>query len=246
MEVLYEHNTRVHNTDAARVVVPLILELFPFCRTVLDVGCGTGTWLKVFSERSEIEHYRGIDSSAARKKLVIPDHCFQDHDLRTPLVLNQRFDILLCLEVAEHLPEKTADILLDSICRHADLVVFSAAIPGQGGQGHVNEQWPLYWELKFRHRGYSRLDLIRPHIWQNPLVDVWYRQNMYVFTNAAALIAKHREQVGLGEIHPELWMQKISALNRLGQESGEFDKGSAGVIRSGRALIHAIKKKLRT
>ena len=97
--------------------------------------------------------------------------------------LDQRFDLALCLEVAEHLPASSAPVLIESLVSAAPVVLFSAAVPEQGGVHHINEQWPSYWEKLFAERGLRKFDVIRPLIWNNCSIQPWYRQNLYLFTS---------------------------------------------------------------
>jgi len=193
----YIHEDAVHNMKAPRAVVPIVMDL---CRpkSVLDVGCGTGTWLKAFVENGVTDYY-GVDGSdVALSKLHILPEKFLKIDLSRPFDLRRKFDLAVCLEVAEHLPENAADGLVASLVNHADTILFSAAIPGQGGQRHLNEQWPEYWEEKFSRRGYYFHDIIRQQIWNNESVDWWYKQNMFIANRTAR--QKH-EMISV--VHPE-------------------------------------------
>lgn len=240
--VLYRHTTEIHNTRAARIVVPHLLRLFPV-NSVLDVGSGLGTWLAVFRDHG-VSDIAGLDGSNVDASLMqVPPQNFQVQDLRFPFDLHRKFDLVICLEVAEHLPESCAEKFVASLCRHSDHIVFSAAIPGQGGQNHINEQWPAYWRSLFAKQGYFMRDAIRPAIWDNPEVDVWYRQNMFVYVRNGDS-SKPGQEVQMAEIHPELWRAKIEALARVSEEASGFDKGGAGVSRSFRALVNALTNKL--
>lgn len=242
MKKPYIHSEKVHNTRAPEVVVPIIQELFQV-NSVLDVGCGLGTWLKVFIQKNvPIENVLGLDGSYINyDQLVINRKNFKEVDLKKPFELSQKFDLAICLEVAEHLPETSANDLVRSLCNHSDTVIFSAAIPGQVGQNHINEQWPNYWKELFLKHGFSRRDLIRPKIWKNENVDIWYRQNMFVFTKTSD--EEFDESILLAEIHPQLWASKIDEINSLTHEIDDFHKGKAGVERSFKALKMAIKNK---
>jgi hypothetical protein len=94
-----------------------------------------------------------------------------------------RYDLAVCLEVAEHLPESSAADLVRALTAFAPVVLFSAAVPGQGGVGHINEQWPAYWKGLFEQHGFYRRDPIRPRIWTNERVHWWYRQNIFLFAS---------------------------------------------------------------
>lgn len=98
------------------------------------------------------------------------------HDLTTSLKSDRLFDLVMSLEVAEHLDAKYAETFVDSLTNFGPVILFSAAVPFQGGEHHVNEQWPSYWEELFAKKGYVAVDAIRKHIWQNPEVEWWYAQ----------------------------------------------------------------------
>lgn len=242
MDKLYIHTEEIHNTKAADVIVPIISQLFS-PKSVLDVGCGLGTWLKVFREKHNLNDILGLDGSYLdRSKLVINDSLFLEYDLRNKINLDRKFDVVLCLEVAEHIPEKFSGILIESLCNHSDTIVFSAAIPGQGGQNHVNEQWPEYWEKKFNSLGFKKSDLIRPFIWENSNVDIWYKQNIFVYSKN---IIYAQAEPKIAVIHPELWILKVRALEKSLSFENNFEKGSAGIKRSFYALFNAILNKLK-
>jgi SAM-dependent methyltransferase len=176
---------------SARVVVPHVLRtVHP--RSVVDVGCGLGTWLKVFTEHGA-EVIQGMDGRYVdTSKLLISAENFTPvdlvetirGDLRPVLEKAQgRYDLAVCLEVAEHLPESSAADLVRTLTAFAPVVLFSAAVPGQGGVGHINEQWPSYWKELFEQHGFCRRDPIRPRIWTNERVHWWYRQNIFLFAS---------------------------------------------------------------
>lgn len=166
--------------ESAKVVVPLILDLIP-CKSVVDVGCGNGAWLKTFKDYG-ISHVLGIDGNYIDKiKLSILPQEFMSLDLKQPIEIPEKFDLVLSLEVAEHLPSKYADKFIGSLVKLGPVVVFSAAVPLQGGENHVNEQWPNYWVDIFQKKGYLAFDNLREKIWDNKKVEVWYRQNVYLF-----------------------------------------------------------------
>lgn len=191
------YDERFHATMAdralpsARVIVPLLLELAEV-RSVLDVGCGRGAWLKAFQEHG-VERLRGLDgASVDPTQLLIDPACFAAVDLERCPELTETFDLALCLEVAEHLPGSASRPLVRLLTRAAPLVLFSAAVPGQGGVGHRNEQWPDYWQARFAERGYRRLDPLRRHVWQDPRVAGWYQQNLYLYASADAVARSER------------------------------------------------------
>jgi SAM-dependent methyltransferase len=174
--------------SSAAVVVPLLDELIA-PRSVLDVGCGAGIWLAEWQRRGTA--IAGIDGAYARDSLVIPDDIFTAADLTTPgWTLEHRFDLVMCLEVAEHLPKRAAKQFIEGLCAHSDIIAFSAAVPNQGGIGHLNERWPSWWTRIFAALGYHPYDLIRERIWWNQQVEWWYRQNLIIFATPSQAQAR--------------------------------------------------------
>lgn len=183
-EQFYEHESKTARTSAEKIVHILLDELVQAPKSVVDIGCGIGDFLHVFLENG-IEKILGIDGAyVPLNKLAIPTYQFMKHDITKPLKLDQEFDLALCLEVAEHVEETYADILIKSLVDASPLILFSAAIPGQGGTNHVNEQWPEYWQTKFAKHGYQILDLIRPKLWREEKVSFWYKQNILLACKA--------------------------------------------------------------
>jgi SAM-dependent methyltransferase len=166
--------------SSAQVVVPIVLSLFQ-CHSVVDVGCGVGGWLKEF-ERHGISDYLGVDGDyVSRQLLKIPADRFMPLDLHNVIGLGRRFDLACSLEVAEHLPRIRAESFVVDLVKAAPVVLFSAAIPHQGGTHHVNLQRQSFWAGLFAEHGYIALDCVRPAIFGDPRVEWWYRQNIIVF-----------------------------------------------------------------
>lgn len=173
---------------SARVIAPLIRDILQ-PRTLLDVGCGAGAWCKVWKEQG-IDSVIGVDGGYVDlASLLISSQDFIAQDLSTPFDINARVDLVTSLEVAEHIPAQFADVFVDNLVRHGDHVLFSAAVPGQGGEFHVNEQPPEYWRRKFFERGYQCFDLIRPSIVANANVEPWYRYNTLLYVSGKAVAA---------------------------------------------------------
>ncbi|PYK99882.1 MAG: hypothetical protein DME19_07105 [Verrucomicrobia bacterium] len=175
----YYQSIKEDSAVSAREVVPLIMKLFA-PQSVVDVGCGSGTWAAAYKEAGA--QVLGIDGDDVRTgQLAITPQEFARRNLAEPLRLDGRFGLVNCLEVAEHLPGARAQSLVRDLCQLSDAVVFSAAVPGQGGTHHINEQWPSYWIAFFQENGFQALDCIRPSIWNNEKVAWWYAQNMFAF-----------------------------------------------------------------
>ena len=201
----YVHDVETHNTRAADVVVPLLVERYA-PRSVLDVGCGLGTWLEPFADRGcEI---LGLEGEHVPDELLrVPRSSVRVVDLSGRVASPGRFDLALCLEVAEHLPAEAAPGLVDLLTSSSDVVVFSAAVPGQGGSHHVNEQWPQYWQELFRARGFDIEDELRWTVWDDERVDWWYRQNLMVARRGIGPTAPVRRVV-----HPRLLAKKEAVI----------------------------------
>jgi len=165
--------------DSASVVVPLVKSAVPV-GTVLDVGGGNGVWARVWEDNGAKATL--VDGDYVRAPLVDD---FQPRDLSKPLDLGRRFDLVQSLEVAEHLPASSARDFVASLVRHGDVVLFSAAVPGQGGEHHVNEQPLEYWRALFAEREYDCFDFLRPALRERREVRPWYRYNTVIYANAA-------------------------------------------------------------
>ncbi len=171
---------------SAERVVPIVVSLLR-PRSVVDVGCGTAAWLSVFA-RNGATTILGIDGDYVdRAALMIPSDRFLGYDIGRPLQIGRRFDLAMSLEVGEHVPPRSVNEYVDNLASLADTILFSAAIPNQGGIGHVNEQWPEYWKELFEARGYVVVDCLRRRIWNDALVERWYRQNMLLFVKPSVL-----------------------------------------------------------
>jgi SAM-dependent methyltransferase len=191
---------------SAAVVVPLVNDLVR-PKSVLDVGCGVGTWLSEWANQG-ITDFLGLDGDYVdRAALQVSSDNFRSTDLRSPFSLGRQFDLVESLEVAEHLEESRADAFVQSLANHADTILFSAAIPGQGGRHHVNEQWPSYWIEKFSRRGLHVYDVIRPVIWTDRRIDHWYRQNVLLFSKNIEFDA---DETRIDVVHPDYWEARIN------------------------------------
>jgi SAM-dependent methyltransferase len=165
---------------SAAAAVPVISGMLGV-RSILDVGCGQGAWLREWMNAG-VTTVAGIDGPYIDPgMLLFPAACFQAVDLRQRFALGETFDLVVCLEVGEHLPAVNAADLVASLCAHGDMVLFSAAPPGQGGEHHVNEQPYSYWKTQFEANGFVLFDCIRPALATVPQVSRWYRQNSFLY-----------------------------------------------------------------
>ena len=201
---------------SAEAVVPLLLKVTD-ATSVVDVGCGVGTWLTVLA-RHGVSTRLGLDGDYVTPGMLMiaPDE-FRSMDLTAPTSVDRRFDLVLCLEVGEHLPSDKAGQLVRFLTSLGPVVCFSAAIPGQGGTGHVNERWPDYWAELFEQQGYRQIDVIRSSIWDDDRVAVEYAQNMILYVapdmheKLCGRTAGMTDLGGRRVVHPRLHEAKMRA-----------------------------------
>lgn len=211
---------------SAACVLPRVLDLIAPA-SMVDFGCGAGAWLAEAAKLGVAETL-GLDGPwLAPETLAIPADQVRTADLAQPVDLGRRFDLALCLEVAEHLPEAAGPVLVASLVRHAPVILFSAAIPGQGGEGHVNEAWPDRWRDLFAARGYACHDVLRAALWQEADIEPWYRQNLLLFVDAERLshdrglaerLAAAADAGPLALVHPEIFAARADEAARRGAE----------------------------
>lgn len=171
---------------SAEEMTPIIMETF-HPKSAVDVGCGLGEFLHAL-EKAGVEEVLGIDGPwVDTNALRISLENFKTADLEKPLNYDRKYDIVISSEVAEHISERSADVFVKSLTNLGDVILFSAAIPLQGGTFHVNEQWPQYWANKFYKENFLAIDYIRPKIWNNEKIKFWYKQNLIVFINKDCL-----------------------------------------------------------
>jgi len=179
-DVFYNYINRGAQESARRMLPPLLAALPVPIESVLDVGCGAGAWLSVW--KSLGAQVMGLDGSYVKtEQLLIAPEEFIAGDLRTHFSVDRRFSMAQSLEVAEHLPSSAAAGFVASLCQHADLVLFSAATPGQGGENHINEQPYSYWRRLFQQQGFAMYDPVRQSVLGDKAVMPWYRYNTFLY-----------------------------------------------------------------
>ena len=229
---------------SAERVLPLVLGLIE-ARSLVDFGCGSGAWVAAALAHG-VEDALGLDGAwVERGTLAIPEARFRAADLTRPLDLGRRFDLALCLEVAEHLPPEAASTLVETLARHAPVVLFSAAVPGQGGEGHVNEAWPETWAALFDEAGFEARDALRHRVWEDEAVEPWYRQNAVLYCARDWLAADPERAARLDAaapaalVHPEIWRWRCEAVRSLEAERAAMraaaERDRAEIVRLGEA-----------
>src|SRR6266568_3172894 len=202
---------QARTSKAASRIVPKVLEVIQPC-SVIDVGCGTGEFLAMFREHG-IEDILGIDGAYVQKNLLaFPQENFIPFDLNRSFTLDRTYDLVICLEVAEHLRRQSARDFIASLTSLAPIILFSAAIPYQGGTHHLNEQWPEYWADLFKQHGFVPVDALRRSIWHDREIPFCYRQNMLFFCTEEMLAGNEKLSLAykatnadaLSIVHPEM------------------------------------------
>jgi SAM-dependent methyltransferase len=173
----YYHEISQGSISSAKIVMRLLgMET----ALILDVGCGVGEW------HNDNPNYYGVDYQVRERELLIPkDHyreCNLDKDLPE---IDRKYDLVLCLEVVEHIRPHRAPDLVARLCALSDKVLFSAAIPFQGGVGHINEQWQSWWANLFKNNGFGA-SLKQPDIRGAVGVELWYKNNAILYERGAA------------------------------------------------------------
>ncbi|MEG4998264.1 glycosyltransferase [Microcoleus sp. B4-D4] len=214
---------------SAGEIIPLLLDLLQpiLPKSVVDVGCGTGGWLAAFHKLG-IADCLGIDGDYVDRTLLeIPLNQFKSYDLKQPLQVERKFDLAISLEVAEHLPSTCAENFVNSLTKLAPVILFSAAIPFQGGVEHLNEQWPQYWAYYFQQNGFVVIDCLRKKIWNNDKVEPWYAQNILIFVKEEHLsryprLVKEYQNIDLNQlaiVHPKIYFYSLQVARTSSENS---------------------------
>lgn len=231
------------NRTSAEVIVPLVLRYANNPKSVVDVGCGRGIWLGAF-ERAGVTDILGIDGDYVEpKKLHISPDAFRAADLTKPLSVDRRFDLAVCLEMAEHVPHEVSEQLVGGLVSLAPVILFSAAIPLQGGSHHINEQWPAYWQERFATHGYIPVDPIRYAVWNDSRVSFFYAQNILMYVQKDKLESypelKRMHDAGFNQalplVHPHLFMYYAERWRMMVPFLGKLSP----------KVLHAVKRLLR-
>jgi SAM-dependent methyltransferase len=181
-DALFYEYQRDGSARSASALLPHVIRALGTA-SVLDVGCGAGAWLAAYGDLGISDHV-GVDGDYVdRSMLLVEAPKFLPRDISAPFDLGRRFDLVQCLEVGEHVPHSRSATLVDNVVRHGKRVLFSAAVPGQGGEDHINEQPYEYWRDLFAERGYRLFDFVRPQVRNDENIEPWYRYNVLFFSH---------------------------------------------------------------
>jgi hypothetical protein len=209
------------SSTTAKILVPLIIEIVK-PSSIIDVGCGDGTWLREF-ELHGVNHVLGLDGNYVMGSLKIDKKNFLSCDLNTPPKIKTKFDLAVSLEVAEHLLESSSANFVEYLTHLSDLILFSAAIPYQTGDNHINLHWQSFWASLFEQRNFLPVTIFRSKIWNNPSIPFFYKQNMILYVNDE--IIKNSPMLSveyyntksspLSVVHPEYYLELQNTIQEL-------------------------------
>ncbi len=218
----YYSNRNDRTRYSAELILSRVLDVLPRVNSAIDIGCGVGTWLAV-AQASGVKDIAGYDGPwVTRENLEILDECFHESNLAEQPALTRDYDLGISLEVFEHIPTNAADKLLERLLARCRFLLFGAAIPQQGGTGHINEKPQSYWYQMICDHGFVAYDLIRPEVWSDTRIPYWYKQNLLLYVRneeVAALpdsITPYRvgEHTLLDVIHPGLLDKHVRSKER--------------------------------
>lgn len=193
--------------NSAITILEYILSFYKF-NSLIDLGCGMGTWCKAASDLG-VENILGLDQHVYEQQyMLISDKNYIRFNLKNKLNGYGPFDIAISVEVAEHIDNTYVDSFIRNVCSQSNVVLFSAALPFQGGTGHINEKRCSFWKQKFNKYGYEIIDCIRPHFWDDQNIEIWYRNNCVLFVKNhmySEFVTKiPKDMPPLDIIHPEM------------------------------------------
>jgi SAM-dependent methyltransferase len=178
-------NSKIFDYDYAPIANAIKAQYAP--KSIIEIGCGNGDLSKLLSrEGIAVTAIDGYSAPNFSKDNLIT---FYKVDLNEAFAvkafftsLDRKFDVAICMEVAEHLKPEVSEQLIESLTSVSDVIIFSAAVPEQGGDGHINCRNRLFWHNLFEQNKFFLRDTIRSKIRQNPRVGRWYALNTLDYT----------------------------------------------------------------
>lgn len=214
-DIQYNHDRNMHSLEGPQVALPRLLDgNVPVC--MLDVGCGTGTWMRSALDLG-VSEVSGLDGVALSPgQLCVPKKHIQVCNLLGDWGIQRSYDLVISFEVAEHLPPEAAEAFIQKLTACGNRIFFSAANGWQRGQNHLNCQWPSYWQRLFNQHEFVCRDTLRWRIWDDTRIEPWYRQNMFLAERDQVLAGTEPRIPGV--IHPD-YMSSACEQWRLSQRS---------------------------
>lgn len=200
--------------DLAGSALTYLETIRPF-ESVAEVGCGTAEWLHVAAAKGA-KRIRGYDFAGLDLRARNLKACdFVETDFSTPLVAESRFDLAVAVGVAERIPRDRAETFVESLANLSDWIVFCAAVPYQGGNHILNENWLEYWATRFLARDYLCYDILRPKFWADTKLPSYFRQSAVLFVKAGSRTPLEAQgftptATPVTMIHPEHYLKAAS------------------------------------
>ncbi|BAZ50392.1 hypothetical protein NIES4103_30080 [Nostoc sp. NIES-4103] len=185
--VLYDENffnSKYFDTDYGTIATTIFNLYQP--KTVVDFGCGPGhlsrELAKLGVKGTAIDGFSHPDFSNLDVEFQSVN--LNDSSAIGNIFTNRTFDVAICLEVAEHLNPSVSSELVAWLTKVAPVVVFSAAVLGQDGVGHINLQPRDFWHSQFTRHSFLCADRIREQLRLVPSIAPWYRYNILDYVHA--------------------------------------------------------------
>jgi hypothetical protein len=221
---VFNDNFYLDNRTRIKSAEEFLSHLFKYYKpkSLVDVGCGRGAWLKV-AQNLGVNNLLGIDGKWNKEKLILKNTKkskvkFIYKNLNHFFKAEKKYDLAICLEVAEHLNSSSAVNLVKSIINLSNAIVFGAAYNMQGGVMHINEREHSYWGKLFLNNNFIVFDIFRPNLWKRNNISFWYRQNTFLFIKKKSKIIKILNKNNIYPlsntdfmdcIHPELFYRRV-------------------------------------
>ena len=212
--------------------------------SVVDLGCGAGTWLKAAGNLGA-KKLVGYDGEWNNQQNMIDERIkFIPVNLNEFIISSEKFDLAMSLEVAEHLQSESSEGFVKSLTELSDVVIFGAAYKGQGGTNHINERLHSYWGYLFQKQGYAIFDLFRSVFWGHEEIDICYTQNTFLYVDKSHVLYKSLIQKGFKELSNLAYMNCVHpALYDVARKRGRSFREK--IDRSPSELILSVKKELK-
>ncbi|AFY32503.1 class I SAM-dependent methyltransferase [Calothrix sp. PCC 7507] len=205
--------SRTFETDY-QTLAAVIFELY-HPQTVAEFGCGPGHLSRELAKLGVKVTSVDGHSQPSFTGLAVEFHHL---DLNDPIAIanffaNKHFDLAICLEVAEHLQPQSSPILVKWLTSVAPVVIFSAAVPHQGGHGHINLQPREYWHNEFMQRQFIAADRVREELRATSSIAPWYRYNVIDYVQI-----QHPQAPNPAEVIPRLIASESAAASAYYEE----------------------------